>query len=104
MNTIIDKQILGYHIARHQVAWQECGGVMCISHGVNDSSYNMITALWDNVPCKLHVVARAEMIPSAFSVLATWSREDDDVLLNAGDNLLMCIPRYAYDKLVRCEA
>lgn len=104
MNTIIDKQILGYHIACHQVAWQERGGVMCMSHDVCDPSYDEISALWDGVPNRHLVVTRDEMIHTAFSVLAKWSREDDDVLLNAGDNLLMCIPRYAYDKLVACEA
>lgn len=103
MNTYIDKEILGYHIASHQVAWQERGGVMCVSHGVNDPSYNDIAALWDTVPYRLRAVTRDEMIPTAFSVLATWSRKNEDVLLNAGENLLMCIPRLAYDKLVECK-
>lgn len=104
MNTYIDKEILGYHIASHQVAWQERGGVMCVSHGVCDPSYNVISSLWNSVPNQLHAVTRAEMIPTDFSVLSAWSRKNEDVLLNAGDNLLMCIPRLAYDKLVKCQA
>lgn len=100
MNKSIDKQRFGYYIACNQVAWLTRGGVMCVSHGVNDSSYPEISNLWKTMPEQLNVVARDKMVSSAFSVLATWSREGDDVLLDGGENLLLCIPRFAYDKLV----
>lgn len=104
MNTSLDKQMFGNYIACHQVAWQARGGVMCVSHGVGSPSYDEISTLWNNMPNQLNVVTRDEMISSAFSILATWSREGDDVLLDGGENLLVCIPRFAYDKLIEWQA
>ena len=98
MNSTIDKKILGKYICQNQIAWQKWDGLIEISHSIGSPSYDELSALWGKMSEEFAVVTRDEILDTSFSQLAERSTEND-VLILAGDEVLLCIPKFEYEKL-----
>ena len=98
MNRIIDKYTLIGYINNYQVAWQKWDGLVEVSHDASSHNYPEISAAVDKCG-KFKVVGSDEMLNTYFHDLAEWSTKDD-VLVLGNDNILLCIPRHEFCKLV----
>lgn len=92
----IEKAILKKYIAKEQVAWQEWDGVMNVSHGESTPDYEDAVKVILNCNT-FNADDREGMLKSSFHSLADWSTKND-VLLLGDDFVLICIPKFLFDK------
>jgi hypothetical protein len=93
----IDKDRLAEYLFKEEVAWQEWDGIMDVTHGFGSPEYEKAEKEILSHD-SFHVVSRDEMLNTAFHTLADWSHGDKDILMQGDDSVLVCIPKFMFDK------